>query len=42
MFVPVGEDITFGEMDPARKKDMSHRSDAFAKFLAGPFKGLSQ
>ena len=31
VFVATGEDITFGEMDPARKHAMSHRADAFAK-----------
>jgi XTP/dITP diphosphohydrolase len=41
MFLPLGENVTFGEMDPARKKSMSHRSDAFAKFLNGPFKDLT-
>ncbi len=29
MFVPNGENITFGEMDPARKHAMSHRANAF-------------
>ena len=33
MFVPQGHDITFGEMDPVKKSDMSHRADAFAKFV---------
>jgi len=31
IFVATEETITFGEMDPARKHDMSHRADAFAK-----------
>ena len=31
VFIATGEDITFGEMDPARKHAMSHRADAFAK-----------
>ena len=31
VFVPTGEALTFGEMDPARKHAMSHRADAFAK-----------
>jgi len=35
--LPNGETETFGEMDPARKKDMSHRSDAFRKLVAGCF-----
>ncbi len=29
MFVPDGHDITFGEMDPDRKHQISHRADAF-------------
>jgi XTP/dITP diphosphohydrolase len=33
MFVPQGHDISFGEMDPVNKSDMSHRADAFAKFV---------
>ncbi len=31
MFQPKGFDITFGEMDPAKKEAMSHRALAFAK-----------
>ncbi|WP_246448912.1 RdgB/HAM1 family non-canonical purine NTP pyrophosphatase [Sphingomonas sabuli] len=34
MFVPVGHDQTFGEMDPEQKHAMSHRADAFRKLLA--------
>ncbi|MDG1430861.1 MAG: RdgB/HAM1 family non-canonical purine NTP pyrophosphatase [Paracoccaceae bacterium] len=37
IFMPDGESVTFGEMDPARKKAMSHRSDAFRKLVAGCF-----
>ena len=37
MFLPVGETETFGEMAPARKDAMSHRADAFAKFVLGCF-----
>ena len=37
IFVPDGFDITFGEMDPAKKHEMSHRADAFAKLVAGCF-----
>ena len=37
VFLPNGEAETFGEIDPARKKDMSHRSDAFRKLVAGCF-----
>ncbi|MGJ8582860.1 MAG: RdgB/HAM1 family non-canonical purine NTP pyrophosphatase [Marinosulfonomonas sp.] len=37
IFQPLGETITFGEMDPSRKHGMSHRADAFAKLVAGCF-----
>lgn len=37
MFVPHGHDITFAEMDPKDKQLISHRADAFAKFLAAYF-----
>lgn len=37
VFQPDGEELTFGEMEPARKDAMSHRADAFAKFVAGCF-----
>lgn len=33
IFTLNGETQTFGEMDPARKKDLSHRADAFRKFV---------
>lgn len=33
MFQPDGFDITFGEMDPARKHTISHRARALARFL---------
>ena len=33
IFIPEGHDITFGEMDPAKKHAMSHRARAFAKFV---------
>jgi XTP/dITP diphosphohydrolase len=39
MFLPVSEQETFGEMDPLRKHEMSHRADAFAKLVAGVFAG---
>lgn len=32
MFIADGETITFGEMDPARKHEMSHRANAFKLF----------
>ncbi|PWR02880.1 non-canonical purine NTP pyrophosphatase, RdgB/HAM1 family [Meridianimarinicoccus roseus] len=35
IFLPDGETETFGEMDPSRKHEMSHRADAFAKLKAG-------
>ena len=34
IFQPEGEDLTFGEMDSARKDAMSHRARAFAKLKA--------
>lgn len=34
IFVPEGFDITFGEMEPVRKHAMSHRANAFRKFIA--------
>ncbi len=37
IFTPVGFDETFGEMDPAKKHEMSHRADAFAKLVAACF-----
>ncbi len=33
IFVPEGYDITFGEMDPARKHAISHRAAAFARLM---------
>lgn len=33
IFIPQGHDITFGEMDPEKKHDMSHRAVAFAKLV---------
>ncbi len=37
IFQPDGHQVTFGEMDPAKKHAMSHRADAFAKLVAGCF-----
>ena len=37
IFVPGGFDITFGEMEPARKHEMSHRADAFRQLVAACF-----
>jgi XTP/dITP diphosphohydrolase len=39
MFVPEGRDVTFGEMDPAEKHDISHRAKAFAAFRAAVLAG---
>lgn len=37
MFQPDGHDITFAEMTSDAKNEISHRADAFAKFVAGCF-----
>ena len=37
IFVPDGHDETFGEMDPAEKRAISHRARAMAKLLAACF-----
>ena len=37
IFIPDGHDITFGEMDPAKKHEMSHRADAFRQLVAACF-----
>lgn len=37
IFVPAGESLTFGEMDPSAKDAMSHRARAFAKLKAALF-----
>ena len=37
VFVPHGHEISFGEMDPDRKHQMSHRADAFRKLVAAVF-----
>jgi XTP/dITP diphosphohydrolase len=34
MFVPLGHDETFGELDPELKHKISHRADAFRKLTA--------
>jgi XTP/dITP diphosphohydrolase len=34
MFLPLGGDATFGEMDPAAKHAISHRADAFRQLVA--------
>jgi XTP/dITP diphosphohydrolase len=33
MFQPEGFDITFAEMDPVKKNEISHRADAFRKLI---------
>ena len=37
MFQQIGETRTFAEIEPAAKHAISHRADAFAKFLANQF-----
>lgn len=37
MFMPVGYDITFGEMDPAEKNRISHRARSVAGLVKGCF-----
>ena len=37
MFVPAGQDETFGEMDPQAKHAISHRADAFRRLVAAVF-----
>lgn len=37
IFQPVGETVTFGEMDPAAKHAISHRARAFAKLVEAVF-----
>lgn len=38
MFLPDGHKLTFGEMEPAKKHDMSHRARAFADLVAACFR----
>ena len=33
IFVPAGHELTFGEIEPAQKHQMSHRADAFRKLV---------
>lgn len=37
VFVPLGREETFAELDPEEKHRISHRADAFAKLVAGQF-----
>ena len=39
MFVPGGGSLTFGEMDPSEKHQISHRARAFAKLVDACFAG---
>ena len=39
IFIPDGHDITFGEMDPAKKHTISHRATAFRQLLDACFAG---
>ena len=38
MFLPDGHALTFGEMEPMKKHDMSHRARAFADLVAACFR----
>jgi len=38
MFVPDGHDVTFGEMEPARKHAISHRADALRQLVDACFR----
>lgn len=37
VFVPLGKSLTFAEINPVEKHEISHRADAFAKLVAGAF-----
>jgi XTP/dITP diphosphohydrolase len=37
IFIPLGRDSTFGEIDPAEKHRISHRASAFAKLVQSCF-----
>ena len=37
IFVPNGYDVTFAEMEPQKKHDMSHRADAFQQMVSAIF-----
>ncbi|MCF6444617.1 RdgB/HAM1 family non-canonical purine NTP pyrophosphatase [Nereida sp. MMG025] len=39
VFLPNGESVTFGEMDPQKKHGMSHRAVAFRKLIEGSLAG---
>ena len=38
IFRPLGYDVTFGEMDPAHKQEISHRAESFRQLMAACFK----
>jgi len=38
IFVPEGYELTFGQMDPAKKHEMSHRAVAFRMLVEGCFR----
>lgn len=37
VFVPLGHNLSFAELDPSEKHAISHRADAFAKLVAAVF-----
>jgi XTP/dITP diphosphohydrolase len=39
IFRPLGYDVTFGEMDPAHKQEISHRAESFRQLMAACFIG---
>ncbi|HET6620343.1 MAG TPA: RdgB/HAM1 family non-canonical purine NTP pyrophosphatase [Dongiaceae bacterium] len=39
IFRPLGYDVTFGEMDPAHKQEISHRAETFRQLMAACFRG---
>jgi XTP/dITP diphosphohydrolase len=39
IFRPFGYDVTFGEMDPAHKQEISHRAESFRQLMAACFQG---
>ena len=36
---PLGYDVTFGEMDPDHKREISHRAESFRQLMAACFTG---
>ena len=40
MFLPDGQDLTFGEMEPDKKHAISHRAEAFRKLIEACFDGV--